>query len=85
VAIAPAFKTLIVTKVGCEICLSGQQGGLAAGFWRRRAGSETMERRVFNTDVKNGVEKKKVQSVSRAIMEGFSALHSGMCVKDPRA
>ena len=34
---------------------------------------------VFNTDVKNGVEKKKVQSLSRAITEGFYGLHSGMC------
>jgi type 1 glutamine amidotransferase len=34
---------------------------------------------VFNTDVKNGVEKKKVQSLSRAIAEGFSGLHSAMC------
>jgi type 1 glutamine amidotransferase len=34
---------------------------------------------VFNMDVKNGVEKKKVQSLSRAIAEGFSGLHSAMC------
>ena len=34
---------------------------------------------VFNTDVKNGVEKKKVQSLSRAIAEGFFGLHSAMC------
>jgi type 1 glutamine amidotransferase len=38
--------------------------------------------RVFNTDVKNGVEKKKVQSLSRAIAEGFSGLHSAMCGTD---
>jgi hypothetical protein len=34
---------------------------------------------VFNMDVKNGVEKKKVQSLSRAIAEGSSGLHSAMC------
>jgi hypothetical protein len=39
--------------------------------------------KVFNTDVKNGVEKKKVQSLSRAITEGSSGLHSAMCVTPP--
>ena len=61
------------------MCRRGKQDRAAAGFWRCESESDRMERRVFNTDVKNGVEKKKVESLSRAIAEGFYGLHSGMC------
>jgi hypothetical protein len=61
------------------VCLGGQQKAGEAGFGAGGRGVPEWSGMVFNMDVKNGVEKKKVQSLSRAIAEGSSGLHSAMC------